>query len=187
MLLQDPEWCKLASASRPLAKLARGVTHTFINNLRSRYGVKKGDLLTEERIQQVDGTPPPAWAAVLKTAATWDVEQVNAIRIGETWADVRPGWSGSCVDARALRIEELARPWPWPNQDGETAREAHSKTLDTLEDLDAALISVECPEGVRSELRAAFDACRACPDGNGPAMPASFRSGSRTRLRAERS
>ncbi|MCK6503570.1 hypothetical protein L6R53_09255 [Myxococcota bacterium] len=162
LLLADAEWCRLSS--RDLAPLA-GVSHAFINQARKRYGLKPGVLLTDERIEEVDGELPEVWRALMAKASPYEQAALEAIRTersprklrGDTW-----GQRGAAFDQRR---KELARSaWPWPEDETEEARAARWATLDTVDDIEAALRSADLPGGDLAAGYALLDAALEAPN-----------------------
>lgn len=147
MLLRDEDLCK--DSSRALAEVVM-VSHTFVDNVRKRYGVAKGEVLTAARISAVDGTAPPAWQALLDKAETWEKRSIDEYRVAADVAALagkgKP-YNKLELAAWQLRVDELAvADWPWPSDRTGPAIAARAKSLDTGADLIAALGSRDCPD-----------------------------------------
>jgi len=100
-LLQDPEWCK--ESSRELGERA-DVSHAFVSKVRRAYNVKRAERLTEERIEEVDGDLPAAWAAlVTHPALERDIRKIRALSTLEELDRAALGHQ----DAMILRLHEL--------------------------------------------------------------------------------
>lgn len=101
-------------ASRALAKLA-GVSHTFVDEMRKRYNVKQGTVVSEKRIEQVDGEPTGEWKVLLDSLAASSsqpyyrtcvlackaAQDLDALRAVDNWGDTGRR-------AKELRERELA-------------------------------------------------------------------------------
>lgn len=173
-LLQDPEWCCLAS--RELAKLA-GTSHTFINETRARYGVEPGEVLTELRVAEVDQGIPAAWAHHYldshgKPVSTWRAKELDAVRLAPTFAKAMNATKGpygySWNDNFPLllqRVEELAaRQVPSPPWPAEFEGEANcTQLLDEVDSLERLALHPSCPNYLRKEAVLAVHAAKLIP------------------------
>ena len=146
MLLMDAEWAGLSS--RELARLA-GVSHTFVDESRRRYGVGRGEVVSDARATHVDGDLPEAWRAILHDLPSWKAHEVEQARLAPdpvALLRVHP-YHDSGKAAVALRRQELAvEPWPWPED--ATAEEVRWRcgSLDSKADLVQAL-TARGPDG----------------------------------------
>ena len=171
LLLTDESSAK--RSSRELAKIA-GVSHTFVDDTRKRYDVKPGQVVTEKRIEQVDGEPAGAWRGLIEAAAG----EESYIRTGILTCRAAPDlmalraarcWGALGAEARTLRERELAdKPWPWDDDGPSTlmsleepavvaVRAARAASLDTQEDILRALESWCLPSDCRAALYKALD------------------------------
>lgn len=145
-LLRDEEWCGMSS--RELARLA-SVSHTFVDETRKHYGVKKGEVLTEEWIGRVDGTPTGEWAELLQKVKSggYQAREIEVCRKAAGPVDLLSAnvYSAEGLASRALRRRELAsKPWPW-GEESEEARVARVAALGAEQDIVDALQARECP------------------------------------------
>lgn len=146
LLLGDPEWSKLSG--RDLGKLAQ-VSHTFVDQTRATYGLRKGEALTEETISRVDGTPTGRWKELIDGAADYAKPTIDAVRKVAGPFDLAGmnTYSNAGQKAVELRKEELrTEAWPWPEDDDEAQVTYRVKTLDTVKDIALALRSKDCPD-----------------------------------------
>lgn len=148
LLLQDEEWCLLSA--RALAELA-DVSHTFVSQMRARYEVEAGEVLTQARVLEVDGEPSAAWRDLLAKAQPWDRAGIEQIRLAKGPRELAGKIQDYATDdqkkAWALRLVELGvDEWPWPGDRNEPTRYMRAKRLDCDEDLVAALKSRDCPD-----------------------------------------
>lgn len=149
-LLQDPEWAKLSN--RDAGELA-GVSHAFVGQVRRHFGVEKGQVLTEARIEEVDGELPLAWRQLLDQHR-YSGDRIRKARAARSLKELgkvtNPTESYNAdvdIAAGALRLEELAtEPWPWSDDETPKARQRRARILGTERDLEAALVSVDCPD-----------------------------------------
>lgn len=145
LLLVDPE---LGGASTRELGRAAGVSHAFVGLVRKHYQLAAGEVLTEARIEQVDGELPAAWAALVhqRSWITSDVRRIRGARsLEEVGAAIRGGYD--LTDAAALRLDELAvDPWPWDEDDTADARARRAAQLGERGSLEAALRAVDCPD-----------------------------------------
>jgi len=148
VLLQDEEWCGLST--RDLGQMAR-VSHAFVGQVRKHYGVKKGEVLTEDRIEEVDGDLPQRWKELIKYS--WQEPLVRAVRCARDISALRRATKSHSVpeEATRMRLEELGDgvPWPWEEDTTLTARRNRAKGLDTVKDLRKALASGACPSPLK--------------------------------------
>lgn len=149
MLLRHPGRCRLAS--REIRDLA-GVSHTLVNDLREKYGVKVGEVLEEDRIAEVDGELPERYRKccdgygantfrpfVLAIRAARDIPAIAAQVAKCEYSEIRA--------AAALRLDELARTsWPWRVDTTDEQRVARAGCLDSAKDLEVAILARECPD-----------------------------------------
>jgi ParB-like chromosome segregation protein Spo0J len=160
-LLKDPEWCQLSS--RVLATMAK-VTHTYVNNLRKHYGVKPGEVLTEDAAAEADGVLPERYELIAK-GSEWlrqAAVKVRAARDLKALASAAKniGSYGNAPELINLRLEDLAvNPWPWPDDEPTVGRKARALDLDTVDDLARAILSKDCPD--RPALFEAWSAAKA--------------------------
>jgi hypothetical protein len=146
VLLQDAEWAALSN--RDLADLA-DVSHAFVGNVRTHYGLERGQVLTDERIEEIDGELPPAWAELLED--TYRKDEVRSLRLAKTLTQIDKIGGGSydigVQRAVILRLEELATDtWPWPADLTPEKMEAHAAKLDDIDQLEMALHARDCPD-----------------------------------------
>lgn len=150
MLLRDLVCCCLSS--RELAPLA-GVSHAHVSTIRREYGIDVGDQLTEEAMEALDGVLPEAYRLVIGDSA-WMEKPVRRLRLATTIEEIAAataGWGdgqgGGSDRVAALRVAELASEdaWPWADPD-ENARRQRARTIDTVDEVDAALRSRLCPQ-----------------------------------------
>jgi len=147
-LLQDAEWC--AMSSRDLGELA-GVSHAAVNNLRKHFRLKRGGQLTNAILEHIDGIPSKRWQALLNDQA-WCRGTIESIRLSATLEEIDKAAgsyfsTGSVPAAITERLYELANgPWPWPEDDDLPKSVERCAVLDTVEDLEAAIASAECPD-----------------------------------------
>lgn len=144
-LLRDAEWCALSS--RAVAEAAR-VTHTYVNNLRERYGVSTGEVLTDEAVFAADGSLPERYEQIAK-GTEWLRQFVGKVYSAKKLKQLASLHAhsphGPALEAVRLRLEDLAvAAWPWPEVDPED-RQHRAAKLDTLEDLARAILSRDCP------------------------------------------
>ncbi len=155
-LLQDTEWAGLSS--RELGALA-GVSHAHVGKVRRHYDVARGELLTEERIELVDGELPPSWKTLYERT-TFYKEDIRTLR---SCADIDQVLEAGgpklripeVLEAVALRVSELTDPadvWPWPTDTTAEAKVERFQLLDDAGDIRAALESAECPPTLVSSL-----------------------------------
>lgn len=147
-LLMDREWAGMSN--RDLAQLA-GVSHVHVGNVRARFGVEKGAVLTPEWRATVTGEPTPQWAALLDAARKEyygrDAESIRVAATPEVLAPLMPHPQApkSVRACFALRAGELAtQPWPWPEDQSVTQRGKRAAGLDTVADLVRAVSSTAC-------------------------------------------
>lgn len=147
-LLMDREWAGMSN--RDLAQLA-GVSHVYVGNVRARFGVEKGAVLTPEWRATVTGEPTPQWAALLETARKEyygrEAESIRVAATPEVLAPLMPYPQApkSVRACFALRAGELAtQPWPWPEDQSVSQRGKRAAGLDTVPDLVRAVSSTDC-------------------------------------------
>jgi hypothetical protein len=147
-LLMDREWAGMSN--RDLAQLA-GVSHVHVGNVRARFGVEKGAVLTPEWRAIVTGEPTPQWAALLETARKEyygrEAESIRVAATPEVLAPLMPHPQApkSVRACFALRAGELAaQPWPWPEDQSVSQRGKRAAGLDTVPDLVRAVSSTDC-------------------------------------------
>ncbi len=144
LLLMEPEWSD--QSNRELARLA-AVSHTFVAQVRSHYGVERGSPLTDARVEHIDGEPPEAWRALFEEAEAWERAPLQQIRKTESPLELAAERGGALqARARQLRTEELATPWPWREDLDAEAMRKRAAELDSLADLEAALRCPDCPD-----------------------------------------
>lgn len=163
LLLRDPEWAALSG--RELAQLA-GVSHTFVDETRKSYGLRRGQVLTDEAIGRVDGEPTGAWVPLLAETPEYHRPRVEAFRVaGDLNAVLRADCYGDeARAARALRLSELAtEPWPWPEDMTEEEVHARAAILDSEADLRRAILSRDLPAELRPQLCEVLAAAQAVP------------------------
>lgn len=144
-LLRDAEIA--ATSSRKVGELA-GVSHTFVNKVRAEFKIEAGQVLDDARIEQVEGTLPPAWERFVENA--WQQRDVRRVRLAATPAELararREVYFPKRDQAVLARLDELAvQPWPWPEDKGVQARAQRAARVDTLEDVEAVLLARDCP------------------------------------------
>lgn len=147
-LLQHPE---AACWSNRRIAAAAGVSHTFVAETRQRYGIRPGEVLTEARMEVVDGELPAAWRACLRHRDPYWNTKLRAYRRAASPRELARLDLGSFwVDAIHLRLDELAvTPWPWPDDRDEAARLERCAVVDSADDLERALLSIDCPRAER--------------------------------------
>lgn len=151
VLLRDPEWAALSN--RDLGELA-GVSHQHVANIRKHYLVRKGELLTDARVEEVDGEVPEKWKPIFAKVGEWHQKTIQAIRRAQDLEGVHKARRGAAdyiaglSEGIALRLEELAtEPWPWAAKDKTAAdRKARAAALDTHDALEDAIRSKACPD-----------------------------------------
>lgn len=152
VLLRDPEWCKLSS--RGLAKHAK-TSHTHVNNVRKRYGLKRGQQLTSVMIRRVEGRPTVEWERILKDAS-FAADDVEKIRVAQSFEQVERagrrhcGYSEPTRKAIYLRLHELAAE--------REPQDIDFDAVDTVEDIEAAILDPLCPDRPKLlRIRRAFE------------------------------
>lgn len=166
VLLTDPEWS--AMSNRELAELA-GVSHAFVGKVRRHFGVQRGELLTDERIEEVDGDLPPVWAALEAKLPGYGAQDLRSIRQARTALKVLSSavYNGhdAITEARQLRLQELAvhDDWPWEEDTSKARRRARAKVIDSAADIECALASRLCPDELRLKLAKALRAAKKRP------------------------
>jgi hypothetical protein len=146
-LLQADTWAGLSN--RELAGLA-GVTHPLVGKLRREYGVAKGERLTTEHRNRVEGRLPEAWETLVTRASPYDQDLIEDLAQATSIADIVESAKrieGVIAEAANLRCSELAvgTAWPWPMDDDEL-RQDRVRTMDDVADIEAALVSEGCPD-----------------------------------------
>lgn len=151
MMLQNPDWTKLST--RQLGEMA-GVSHAFVGQVRQHYGLLGGEVLTEERIEEVDGDLPAEWQQLVDGANGWQRPELFKARRARSLAglakaiDVTRHVNDAGLLAIDLRLRELGtEPWPWPEDTAEE-RARRTKSLEHMDDVEAALASSDCPDPV---------------------------------------
>ena len=147
LLLQDPEWAAMSDGK--LAKLAN-VSRPHIGNMRRLYGVKKGEVLTEERIEEVDGDLPARYRELLEGRSSYYEDDVRKMRRAKRLSDLRPATeqpdTNPTAQAAKLRLDDLAvYGWPWTDDTTKKARIERARTVDTRKEIEAVITSEDCP------------------------------------------
>ncbi len=153
-LLMDPEWAKMSN--RNLAGLGR-VSHAFVGLVRKHYQLGSGELLTEERIDEIDGEPPQEWLDLCAGLPEWD--KANVLRLRQCFnlsalelALPYNYRSEHMIAAIGMQLTRIAGrsgdPWPWPADKMPHQREVRVRHLVDSLDMSAALQSPACPERV---------------------------------------
>jgi uncharacterized ParB-like nuclease family protein len=107
MCLADEDLCR--KSSRELGGIAKA-SHTFVDKMRKRYGVKVGEVLTADRIDEVDGEMRPEWKALFDRTPEYGRAEVERVRVapGPVELAMLEGYGQHIVDAKAIRAKELA-------------------------------------------------------------------------------
>jgi len=167
VLLLDAEWCR--QSSRDLGALA-GVSHAYVNLERGRYGVKVGEVLRDDRREEVDGEMSPSWKDLYSRIGSYGHKDLDKVRVARTPSELAKACAKverftSDERVSQLRLAALVeadpQPWPWPEDHSKTELASRVKALDTVEDMERALVAEDCPD--RPALWKAYTTARSIP------------------------
>ena len=155
-LLCDEEWSRLSN--RELATLAN-VSHAFVGQTRRHYQVAKGEPLTAERIDDVDGEPSAEWVALADRVPPYYRSDVLSLRKQFTITELVNGYhidkdDSVWPEAYTLQLSRIAArcgdPWPWSDDTTADSRATRLRILNDPLDFVAALTCPDCPEPLKA-------------------------------------
>ena len=122
--------------------------------MRNHYQLGRGELLTEERIDEIDGEPSSEWLALCEGVENWDRAKILALRTCFTLTALEEAVPYNAHEkhhrkALELQLSRIAGragdPWPWGKDKTEQERENRVRGIVDPLDITAALQSPECP------------------------------------------